>query len=216
MFTRSGGTWTQQGSKLTASDESGPGSFGISVALSSDGNTALVGGPGDNNDVGAAWVFTGSGGGGGSGAGSTGGTAGSTGTTGTTGTNTSGAGTTSGTSTTGSSSGSSAPASHAVALGTQLGLPSSKGCLSQRKLTIHVAEHIVQASGTAKIKSAEVLLAGRVVAKLKGSDLIAHVSLVGLEKGSFKITVKAMTTAGRTLTASSTFHTCVRSKRKHK
>jgi FG-GAP repeat len=229
VFTSSDGTWTQQGSKLTAGDETGAGGFGFSVALSSEGNTALIGGPYDNNYVGAAWVFTGAGGGGGSGAGGGGGsgagggggsgagsTGGTTGTTGTTGTNTSGAGTTSGTSTTGSSSGSSAPASHAVALGTQLGLPSSKGCLSQRKLTIHVAEHIVQASGTAKIKSAEVLLAGRVVAKLKGSDLIAHVSLVGLEKGSFKITVKAMTTAGRTLTASSTFHTCVRSKRKHK
>jgi hypothetical protein len=34
------------------------------------------------------------------------------------------------------------------------------------------------------------------------------VSLAGLKKGSFKITVKATTTAGKTLTASSTFHTC--------
>ena len=31
------------------------------MALSADGNTALIGGPGDNSDVGAAWVFTGSG-----------------------------------------------------------------------------------------------------------------------------------------------------------
>jgi FG-GAP repeat len=208
VFARSGTTWTQQGSKLTASDETGAAEFGFSVALSSEGGTALIGGYNDNNGRGAAWVFTGSGGDGGSGAGSTGGTAGSTGT------STLGAGPTSATSTTGSSSGSSAPATHAVALGTQLGLPSSKGCLSQRKLTIHVAEHIVQASGAVKIKSAEVLLAGRVVAKLKGSDLVAHVSLMGLEKGSFKVTVKATTTAGRTLTASSTFRTCVRPKRK--
>jgi hypothetical protein len=27
------------------------------VALSSDAKTALIGGPGDNEDIGAAWVF---------------------------------------------------------------------------------------------------------------------------------------------------------------
>jgi hypothetical protein len=37
-------------------------SEGQSVALSGDGNTAIVGGPADNSDVGAAWVFTRSGG----------------------------------------------------------------------------------------------------------------------------------------------------------
>ena len=45
MFTRSGGTWTQQGAKLTGSGETGAGGFGVSVALSADGNTALIGGP---------------------------------------------------------------------------------------------------------------------------------------------------------------------------
>ena len=48
----------QQGAKLTPSDESGPGSFGVSVALSADGNTALVGGDSDARNNGAAWVFT--------------------------------------------------------------------------------------------------------------------------------------------------------------
>jgi hypothetical protein len=33
-----------------------------SVSLSSDGNTAIVGGSGDNSGIGAAWVFTRSGG----------------------------------------------------------------------------------------------------------------------------------------------------------
>ncbi|MFL5823018.1 MAG: choice-of-anchor D domain-containing protein [Solirubrobacteraceae bacterium] len=60
-FTRSGSTWTQQGPKLTASDAVGSGDFGSSVALSADGNTALIGGPIDNNFIGAAWVFTRSG-----------------------------------------------------------------------------------------------------------------------------------------------------------
>ena len=61
VFTRTGASWSQQGSKLTASDETGPGQFGYSVALSADGSTALIGGNRDNNLVGAAWVFTRSG-----------------------------------------------------------------------------------------------------------------------------------------------------------
>ncbi len=58
VFTRSSSTWAQQGPKLTGAGETGQGRFGVSVALSADGNTALVGGPRDNSDVGAAWAFT--------------------------------------------------------------------------------------------------------------------------------------------------------------
>ncbi len=61
VFTRSGGVWSQQGPKLTGGGEIGKGGFGTSVALSADGNTALIGAPGDTNDRGAAWVFTRSG-----------------------------------------------------------------------------------------------------------------------------------------------------------
>jgi hypothetical protein len=60
VFTRSGSAWTQQ-AKLTGKEETGNGQFGFSVALSSDGNTALIGGPHDNSEHGAAWVFTRSG-----------------------------------------------------------------------------------------------------------------------------------------------------------
>jgi hypothetical protein len=65
VFTRSGSTWVEQ-TKLTApstgSDkEVGAGVFGSDVALSGDGNTALIGGNGDNGSRGAAWVFTRSG-----------------------------------------------------------------------------------------------------------------------------------------------------------
>jgi pimeloyl-ACP methyl ester carboxylesterase len=49
VWTRSGGVWTQQGTKLVGS--------GAAVALSADGNTAIVGGANDNGGVGAAWVF---------------------------------------------------------------------------------------------------------------------------------------------------------------
>jgi RHS repeat-associated protein len=61
VFTRSGSTWSQQGSKLTGTGETGAGNFGSSVALSPDGNTALIGGPADNSGVGAVWAFTRSG-----------------------------------------------------------------------------------------------------------------------------------------------------------
>ena len=62
IFTRSGGIWTQQGSKLVGSDAIGASDQGVSVALSADGNTALVGGDLDNGGVGALWVWTRSGG----------------------------------------------------------------------------------------------------------------------------------------------------------
>jgi len=71
VFTRSGGIWTQQGKKLVGTDALGSARQGMSVALSADGNTAIVGGPGDNpgnrsvpfglGAAGAAWVFTRSG-----------------------------------------------------------------------------------------------------------------------------------------------------------
>ena len=59
MFTQSGGVWTQQGSKLVGTGAVGASVLqGQSVALSSDGNTLIAGGPYDNSRVGAAWIFT--------------------------------------------------------------------------------------------------------------------------------------------------------------
>jgi FG-GAP-like repeat/FG-GAP repeat len=59
VFTRSNGVWTQQGSKLVGTGAIGPNAGqGSSVALSAEGNTAIIGGPGDNLLVGAMWVFT--------------------------------------------------------------------------------------------------------------------------------------------------------------
>jgi hypothetical protein len=57
VFTRSGSGWTQE-AKLAPTDEAGRGQFGWSVALSADGNIALVGAPADGGGEGAAWVFT--------------------------------------------------------------------------------------------------------------------------------------------------------------
>jgi hypothetical protein len=61
VFTRAGGVWSQQ-AELVATDAVCLAEQGSSVSLSDDGNTAIVGGPFDNNAVGAAWVFTRSGG----------------------------------------------------------------------------------------------------------------------------------------------------------
>ena len=58
VFTRTNGVWTQQGTKLVGSGAPGDARQGTSVALSADGNTALVGGPADNATTGAAWIFT--------------------------------------------------------------------------------------------------------------------------------------------------------------
>lgn len=58
IFTRSSGTWTQQGTKLVGTGVTGTAAIGTSVALSADGNTVVMGGPSDNSLVGAAWVFT--------------------------------------------------------------------------------------------------------------------------------------------------------------
>jgi len=63
IFARSDGGWAQQGAKLVGSDAVGPGvDQGLSVSLSADGNTALVGGPSDDHGTGAAWVFARNGG----------------------------------------------------------------------------------------------------------------------------------------------------------
>jgi len=62
MFTRSGGTWTQQ-AKLNATDGAGGKKFGYSVSV--DGDTAVIGANGDKyagSDSGSAYVFTRSGG----------------------------------------------------------------------------------------------------------------------------------------------------------
>ncbi|HTZ87912.1 MAG TPA: hypothetical protein VMB05_14690 [Solirubrobacteraceae bacterium] len=78
VFVREGSSWVQQGSKLTGAEvssepgeeeqcaeespeEVGECAFGNSVALSADGNTALVGEPSASTRHGNAWIFTRSG-----------------------------------------------------------------------------------------------------------------------------------------------------------
>jgi hypothetical protein len=49
--------WSQQGAKLVGTGAVGAALQGASVAVSADGNTAVVGGYNDNGFAGAAWVF---------------------------------------------------------------------------------------------------------------------------------------------------------------
>jgi hypothetical protein len=60
VFTRSGSTWSER-AKLIGGEASGDAEQGSSVALSADGETALIGGYVDEKGVGAAWAFSGSG-----------------------------------------------------------------------------------------------------------------------------------------------------------
>jgi len=58
VFVKQGSRWVQQGPKLVPDDGDEGSEVGISVALSADGSTALLGGFGDDEEHGAAWVFT--------------------------------------------------------------------------------------------------------------------------------------------------------------
>jgi hypothetical protein len=57
VFVRTAGTWAQQGAKLVGAGSSGASNIGTSVAISGDGNTIISGGPANNSNFGAAWVW---------------------------------------------------------------------------------------------------------------------------------------------------------------
>jgi len=58
VWKRSGGVWSQQGNKLVGADAAGNSFQGGTVFISADGSTVIVGGIGDNEYSGAAWIFT--------------------------------------------------------------------------------------------------------------------------------------------------------------
>jgi hypothetical protein len=57
VFTRSGGVWAQQGGKFAPTGAVGTSGFGSALSMTGNGTTAIVGGLGDDNSAGAAWVF---------------------------------------------------------------------------------------------------------------------------------------------------------------
>jgi hypothetical protein len=61
IFSRSGSTWTQQGTKLVGTGGNAGPQQGRSVSLTSDGNALAIGGPHDGSQIGAVWIFSRSG-----------------------------------------------------------------------------------------------------------------------------------------------------------
>jgi hypothetical protein len=57
VYKKSGSNWTQQGSKIKGSGATGAAKQGTAVSLSANGTTALIGGPTDNTNKGAFWVY---------------------------------------------------------------------------------------------------------------------------------------------------------------
>ena len=57
IFQSSGG-WHQEGPKLVGTGYAGSSQQGHAVSLSADGKTLAVGSPGDNNSIGAVWMFS--------------------------------------------------------------------------------------------------------------------------------------------------------------
>jgi hypothetical protein len=99
--------------------------------------------------------------------------------------------------------------------GSVVGLPSTKKCVSKRKFRIHIRQ-----PGGIKIQTALVFLNGKKIRVFKAKFFrklrrAATVNLRGLPKGTFKVRIVVLTTAGDTLKGTRKYHTCTK-KRKHK
>jgi hypothetical protein len=91
-----------------------------------------------------------------------------------------------------------------------LGLPSSKQCLSKRAFLVHP-----RAPRGVKLVSIEVQINGRFVKRGKLSHHATTVSLVGLPKGTFTVSLISRSSRGKLYEELRTYHTCV-PKPKHK
>lgn len=56
-FRNRSNSWIQQGAKIKGSAATGSARQGSGISLSANGHTALIGGPADNGNRGAFWVF---------------------------------------------------------------------------------------------------------------------------------------------------------------
>jgi hypothetical protein len=100
----------------------------------------------------------------------------------------------------------------AQSLATILGLPSTKSCVSRRTVTIHVPVHISVKGKKVTLTKAEILLSGKIVKRLSGKNLTATISLKGLKKGTFTVTIRATTSTHTTLSATAHYKTCATKK----
>lgn len=81
--------------------------------------------------------------------------------------------------------------------------PSNTRCQSRRDFPIHIQ----QIKGLS-YRRATVEVNGHRVAVVRAGRLKAQVNLRGLPKGRYTVTIKVLTTSGRTLTGRRAYHTC--------
>lgn len=82
-------------------------------------------------------------------------------------------------------------------------LPAAKACISRRKFTIRVRK----LPGVTFVR-ARVKVRNRLVKTVKRSRITAPVTLTGLPKGRYSVSITATTDDGRTVTGRRTYHTC--------
>ena len=83
--------------------------------------------------------------------------------------------------------------------------PSNTRCLSRRDFPIHIQQ--IKGRG---YRHAIIEVNGHRVAVIRAGRLKAQVDLRGLPKGRYTVTIKVLTTSGRTLTGTRAYHTCAR------
>jgi hypothetical protein len=87
-----------------------------------------------------------------------------------------------------------------------LSLPSAKKCLSLRLFQIHLLDPKYD-----PLKKVSVTIRGRMFATVrKGKYIVATINLKGLPRSAFTVKIRATTVLGHHLSASRTYHTCVK------
>jgi hypothetical protein len=90
----------------------------------------------------------------------------------------------------------------------RLSLPSTKKCLSLRIFQIHLPD-----PKNDPLKKVSVMIKRHKIATVrKGKDIVATINLKGLPQGAFTVKIHATTILGHHLSASRTYHTCVKKK----
>lgn len=98
------------------------------------------------------------------------------------------------------------PASGTSAAKERLALPSAKKCLSRRLFQIHLPDPRYD-----PFKKVSVTIRGhRAAVTRKGKYVLATINLKGLPRGAFTVKIHATTVLGHNLSASRTYHTCMR------
>ncbi len=96
-----------------------------------------------------------------------------------------------------------------VAQKANLGLPASNVCLSRRKFIAHP-----RAPKGVKLVSVEVLIDGKVKSRGKLTSHHTTINLIGLPKGTFKVSMVVTSSKGKKYADIRTFHTCTPKKHK--